>query len=136
MTQTPEKTELIALTTEIVSAYVANNTIVASELPALIGGVCHALTKASASETQPAKEDVKPAISIKKSVRPDHLVCLEDGKKFKSIKRHLRVHHDLTPEEYRERWGLAHDYPMVSPNYAEARSALAKKLGLGQKRKN
>jgi predicted transcriptional regulator len=93
------------------------------------------LNKASTSWSQPAREELKPAVSIKKSVTPDYIICLEDGKKFKSLKRHLRTHYDLSPEEYREKWGLAHDYPMVAPNYARARSDLAKRMGLGQRRR-
>lgn len=127
--------ELVELTAEIVSAYVSNNTVVANDLPSLISETFDALSKASARATQPIKEELKPAVPPKKSVTPDYIVCLEDGKKFKSLKRHLRTHYDLTPEEYREKWGLPHDYPMVAPNYAAARSALAKKMGLGQRRK-
>ena len=84
---------------------------------------------------EPVKEELKPAVPVRRSVTPDYIVCLEDGKKFKSLKRHLRTHYDLSPEEYREKWGLAPDYPMVAPNYAAARSALAKKMGLGQRRR-
>ena len=134
MREYEENSELVALTADIVSAYVSNNTLVAAELPALIDSVCDALTKAAATAAMPAKEELKPAVPIRKSVTPDYIVCLEDGKKFKSLKRHLRSHFDLSPEEYREKWGLPYDYPMVAPNYAAARSALAKKLGLGRRR--
>lgn len=135
MEENLEKNELVELTAEIVSAYVSNNTVVATDLSAVIHSVFDALNKASASWSQPAKEELKPAVAIKKSVTPDYIICLEDGKKFKSLKRHLRTHYDLSPEEYREKWGLAHDYPMVAPNYARARSDLAKRMGLGQRRR-
>lgn len=135
MDQTVDNTELVELTTNIVSAYVANNTVVAADLPNIINDVHDALVKASVAKTQQQGEELKPAVPIKKSIAPDYIVCLEDGKKFKSLKRHLRAHYNMTPEEYREKWGLPHDYPMVAPNYAAARSALAKKMGLGQRRK-
>ena len=130
-----EKDELVELTAEIVSAYVSNNTVVVTDLPALINNVFDALKKASSTGTQPAKEELRPAVPIKKSVTSEYIICLEDGKKFKSLKRHLRTHYDLSPEEYREKWGLPHDYPMVAPNYAAARSDLAKRMGLGQRRR-
>jgi len=130
-----EKNEIVELTAEIVSAYVSNNTVVAADLPSVIGNVFEALSKASAASGLPIKEELKPAVPIKKSVTPEFIICLEDGKKFKSLKRHLRTHYDLSPEEYREKWGLAHDYPMVAPNYAAARSDLAKRMGLGQRRR-
>lgn len=130
-----ESNELVELTAEIVSAYVANNTVVATDLPAVILNVFEALNKASSSIGRPPKEALKPAVPLKKSVTPEFIICLEDGKKFKSLKRHLRTHYDLSPEEYREKWGLPHDYPMVAPNYAAARSDLAKRMGLGQRRK-
>ncbi len=135
MSKENQKLEFIDLTAEIVSAYVSNNTVVASELPLLISNVCEALTKASAKESQPKEAALTPAVPIKRSVTPDFIVCLEDGKKFKSLKRHLRTGHSLTPEEYREKWGLSHDYPIVAPNYAASRSEMAKKMGLGQWRK-
>ena len=127
--------DLIDLAADIVSAYVSNNTVPTADLPALIASVHRALsnTQAGASEAEP--EPLKPAVNPKKSVFPDYIVCLEDGKKFKSLKRHLRTHYDLSPEDYREKWGLPADYPMVAPNYAAARSALAKKMGLGQQRR-
>ena len=131
-----EKNELVELTADVVSVYVSNNSVVANDLPTVINDVYEALSKASAKAALPVKEELKPAVSIKKSVMPDYIICLEDGKKFKSLKRHLRTHYDLTPEEYREKWGLPHDYPMVAPNYAAARSALAKKMGLGQRRRS
>ena len=126
---------LVELTADIVSAYVSNNAVVSADLPTLINETYDALSKAAAKASQPLTEELNPAVPIKKSVMPDYIVCLEDGKKFKSLKRHLRTHYDLTPEEYRDKWSLPHDYPMVAPNYAAARSALAKKMGLGQRRK-
>ncbi len=127
--------ELVELTAEVVSAFVSNNAVVASDVPGLIGEVHEALAKAAVRGAQPPREELKPAVPIKKSVTPDYIICLEDGKKFKQLKRHLRTHYNLTPEEYRERWGLPHDYPMVAPNYAKARSRLAKQMGLGRKNK-
>jgi len=127
--------EIVELTAEIVAAFVSNNPVIAGDVPGLIGEVHDALSRAAVRGTQPVREELKPAVSIKKSVTPDFIICLEDGKKFKQLKRHLRTHYNLSPEEYRERWGLPHDYPMVAPNYAAARSQLAKKMGLGQKRK-
>jgi predicted transcriptional regulator len=131
---TPNTLELAA---EIVSAFVSNNSVPASELPALIGSVHQALTQvASGSTQQPTEEPKKaPAVSVKKSIQPDYIVCLEDGKRFKSLKRHLRTVYDLTPDQYRAKWGLAPDYPMVAPNYAAARSELAKQMGLGARRR-
>jgi len=135
MDQTVDNTELVELTTNIVSAYVSNNTVVSADLPNLINEVHGALVRAAVTKGQAPAEEQKPAVPVKKSVTPDYIVCLEDGKKFKSLKRHLRAHYNMTPEEYREKWGLPHDYPMVAPNYAAARSALAKEMGLGQRRK-
>lgn len=125
----------IDLTAEIVSAYVGNNTTPASELPALIGQVHAALVRVAEGQ-QPAASNspAKPAVPIKKSLTAEYIVCLEDGKKFKSLKRHLRTQYNMTPEQYRDKWGLPPDYPMVAPNYAVARSQLAKKMGLGQQR--
>lgn len=135
MTDTPVDANLIDLTAEIVSAYVSNNTVAGTELPALINDVYNALQRTSGTQVEPEPEPLKPAVPVKKSVMPDYIICLEDGKKFKSLKRHLRTHYDMTPEEYREKWDLPADYPMVAPNYAAARSELAKKMGLGQQRK-
>ncbi len=129
-----ENNELVEFTTQIVSAYVSNNTVVPADLPALISDVHDALSRASNNVAQPVREELKPAVPPKKSVTPDYIICLEDGKKFKSLKRHLRTHYNMSPEEYREKWGLPADYPMVAPNYAQARSSLAKKMGLGQRR--
>lgn len=127
-------TDLIDLTADIVSAYVANHSVAAQDLPGLISEVHQALARTHAGMNEPEPEPQKPAVNPKRSVFPDYIICLEDGKKFKSLKRHIRTHYDLSPEEYREKWGLAPDYPMVAPNYAAARSALAKKMGLGQRR--
>ena len=118
--------DLTSYATDIVSAYVAHNAIGADKLPELIGSVYAALSKASVQGVEPEKAELIPAISVRKSVTPDYIVCLEDGKKFKSLKRHLRSHYDISPEEYRSKWGLPHDYPMVAPAYAAARSNLAK----------
>ena len=128
------KAELLDLTAAIVSAYVSNNTVQQLELGSLIRQVYQTLTTVTGYPEAAAREEPRPAISIKRSVTSDYIVCLEDGKKFKSLKRHLRSHYNLSPEEYREKWGLPHDYPMVAPNYAEARSQLAKKMGLGTRR--
>ena len=124
--------DLTSLTADIVSAYVAHNAISGEKLPDFIGSVYGALSRASTQGVEPPKEELKPAVSIKKSVTPDFIICLEDGKKFKSLKRHLRSQYDMSPEEYREKWGLPHDYPMVAPSYAAARSDLAKNMGLGR----
>ena len=130
---TPKTIELAA---EIVSAFVSNNSVPVTELPALISNVHAALTNvASGSTQQPAEEPKAPAVPIKKSVQPDYIVCLDDGKRFKSLKRHLRTVYNLTPEQYRAKWGLPSSYPMVAPNYAATRSELAKRLGLGQQRR-
>lgn len=130
--ETPSYIELAA---EIVSAYVSNNSVSTTELPQLINDVHNALARINGTAIEAPAEAPKPAVTVKKSVTPDHIVCLEDGKKFKSLKRHLRTQYNMTPEEYREKWGLPADYPMVAPNYAEARSQLAKKMGLGQQRR-
>ena len=121
------------LTADIVSAFVTNNKIEQSELGNLIEKVHLALVKAPAAAAEPEKPNLVPAVPIKKSVTPDYIISLEDGKKFKSLKRHLMGSYNLTPEEYRAKWGLPSDYPMVAPNYAKARSDLAKKMGLGRK---
>lgn len=129
----PEKhsaRELLEHTTEIVAAHVSNNTVAVNDLPDLIKQVYGTLATVEGN-SQPAAERPQPAVPIKKSVTPDFIVCLEDGKKLKMLKRHLKTAYNMTPEEYRERWGLAPDYPMVAPNYAAQRSSLAKKIGLG-----
>jgi predicted transcriptional regulator len=125
----------IELTAEIVSAYVSNNPVPAGDLSALINQVHGALTRVCGGQHDQVGEPPKPAIPVKKSVAPDYIICLEDGKKFKSLKRHLRTQYKMTPEQYREKWGLGPDYPMVAPNYAAARSHLAKQMGLGHQRR-
>jgi predicted transcriptional regulator len=127
--------EYIELTAEIVSAYVSNNSVMASDIPGLINQVHAALIRVGGARAEPPAEPLKPAISVKRSITPEHIVCLEDGKKFKSLKRHLRTQYNMTPEQYREKWGLPQDYPMVAPDYAAARSQLAKQMGLGQQRR-
>ncbi len=131
MSDQQNNTELLELTTEIVSAHVSNNSLPVGDLPQLIQDVYRTLSNVGG--VQSATERPQPAVSVKKSVTPDYIVCLEDGKKLKMLKRHLKTSYNLTPEEYRERWGLPRDYPMVAPNYAKHRSALAKKIGLGTK---
>lgn len=135
MTEPVDNSTLIELTSDIVSAYVSNNAVPVNDLSSLIGDVYKALEDTSKPVAEEVVEAPKPAVSIKKSITPDYIICLEDGKKFKSLKRHLRTHYNLSPEEYREKWGLPADYPMVAPSYAEARSNLAKKMGLGQQRR-
>jgi predicted transcriptional regulator len=125
----------LEVTVEVVAAYISNNSVPRTELPTLIADVHSALVKMIQNNGEPAVEPQKPAISARKSVTNDYIVCLEDGKKFKSLKRHLRTQYDMSPEEYREKWGLAADYPMVAPAYAKARSQLAKEMGLGQQRR-
>ena len=126
--------EILELTTEIVAAHVGNNSVAPTDLPQLIQDVYRTLS--SVGKAEPAQEKPKPAVPVKRSVQPDYIVCLEDGKKLKMLKRHLKTAYDMTPEEYRERWGLAADYPMVAPNYAKQRSQLAKKIGLGTRPRN
>lgn len=126
---------LIELTADVVSAYVSNNSVSAGDLPTLIAEVHAALGRAGNGADQAAAEKPKPAVNPKKSITDDYIICLEDGKKFKSLKRHLMTHYNLTPDQYRERWGLDPSYPMVAPNYALARSNLAKQMGLGRKPK-
>jgi len=135
MEEKPDQENVVELTADVVSAFISNNKVQPADLPGLIADVHEALTRAVLRGAGPARMDLIPAISRKKSITPDYIICLEDGKKFKQLKRHLRTHYNLTPEEYREKWGLAPDYPMVAPNYAAARSALAKQMGLGQRRK-
>ena len=135
MTDNPGEANFIALTAQVVSAYLSHNTVPAADIPALINQVHAALTRVTGKAGDGAGEPLKPAVSLKKSVTPEYIVCLEDGKKFKSLKRHLRTQYNMTPEQYREKWGLSADYPMVAPNYAAARSQLAKQMGLGQQRR-
>ncbi len=135
MTEGSESNPFIELAADIVSAYVSNNSVPLADLPGLINDVHAALTRVGTGPVETPVEPLKPAVAPKKSILADHLICLEDGKKFKSLKRHLRTQYNMTPEQYREKWGLPPDYPMVAPNYAEARSRLAKEMGLGQKRR-
>jgi len=125
----------IELTAGIVSAYVSNNSVSAGDIPNLINQIHSALIRVSSGQAEAPVEPLRPAVPVKRSITPDYIVCLEDGKKFKSLKRHLRTQYDITPEQYREKWGLPPDYPMVAPNYAAARSQLAKQMGLGQQRR-
>ncbi len=131
MTHQSKPNELLELTTEIVAAHVGHNTVSMSDLPQLIQDVYKTLANVGVQPAQP--ERPQPAVPIKRSVTPDYIICLEDGKKLKMLKRHLKTAYNMTPEEYRERWGLPADYPMVAPNYAQHRSTLAKKIGLGTK---
>jgi predicted transcriptional regulator len=127
--------EIVELTADVISAYVSNNPVPVSELPALIAQVHQSLSGLAGGAVAQPEEVQKPAVNPKRSVHDDYIVCLEDGKKFKSLKRHLSTHYDMTPDQYREKWNLPRDYPMVAPGYAAARSALAKKMGLGRKSK-
>ena len=131
MTEDNSSQAVLGLTAQIVSAHVSNNTVSRDALPDLIQQVFSTLMAAGTEQAEP--EQLQPAVPIKKSVFPDYIVCLEDGKKLKMLKRHLQTSYNMTPEQYRERWGLPHDYPMVAPRYAEHRSELAKKIGLGRK---
>ncbi len=137
MNDTTSGGKFIDLTAQIVSAYVGNNAVTAADIPALIHQVYSALSRVSGGSGggDAAGEALKPAVSVKKSITPEHIVCLEDGKKFKSLKRHLRTQYNMTPEQYRDKWSLPSDYPMVAPNYAAARSQLAKQMGLGRQRR-
>jgi len=130
-----ESNNHVELAAEIVSAYVSNNSVPASELPALLNDVHAAIVRVASGAVVAVAEAAKPAIAPKKSITNDYIVCLEDGRKFKSLKRHLRTQYNLSPEQYREKWSLPADYPMVAPAYAKARSALAKQMGLGQQRR-
>ena len=127
-----DQVELLELTTEIVAAHVSNNTVAMADIPDLIQQVFRSLSSVGGNGVAPA-ERPQPAVPIRKSVTPDYIICLEDGKKLKMLKRHLKTAYNMSPEEYRDRWGLAADYPMVAPNYAVQRSNLAKKIGLGTK---
>ena len=134
MNDTDQAVDYIELAADIVSAYVSNNPVPPAELAQLIGRIHGALVQIASgqSEAKAAATPQQPAVPVKKSVTADHIICLEDGRTFKSLKRHLRAKYDLSPEQYRAKWGLPPDYPMVAPNYANARSQLAKKMGLGQ----
>ncbi len=135
MSDTMGSNNYIELAADIVSAYVSNNSVPASDLPALINEVHSALLRVTSGQVIAVPETPKPAVSPKKSITNEHIVCLEDGRKFKSLKRHLRTQYNMSPDEYREKWNLPPDYPMVAPNYAKARSNLAKQMGLGQQRR-
>jgi predicted transcriptional regulator len=130
MNNPDQNSDLLALTTEIVAAHVSNNTVAVGDLPQLINQVYNSLAHIGTVPATPA-ERPQPAVPIRKSVHPDYIICLEDGKKLKMLKRHLKTAYNMTPEAYRERWGLSADYPMVAPNYARQRSRLAKEIGLG-----
>lgn len=127
--------DLVGMAAEIVSAFVSANSVSPQEIPGLIRTVHAALIEVSGAPPSILEAAPEPAISVKKSITPDYIICLEDGKKFKSLKRHLRTRYGMSPEEYRVKWSLPHDYPMVAPNYAKERSNLAKRMGLGQSRK-
>ena len=133
MTDNAENDKLLSLTADVLAAYVSKNPMPMGDLPELIGSIHRSLTGLTAGGREAKAGTPVPAVPIKKSVTPDYIVCLEDGKKFKSLKRHLRTQYNMTPEQYREKWGLPADYPMVAPNYAKARSELAKEMGLGRK---
>jgi predicted transcriptional regulator len=135
MTDEPTEGTYIALTAQIVSAYVGNNSVPTADIAGLIGQVHAALKRVSGGQAPISADPLKPAVPVKRSINSDYIVCLEDGKKFKSLKRHLRTQYSMTPEQYREKWALPPDYPMVAPNYAAARSQLAKQMGLGQQRR-
>jgi len=131
MSENSSANDLLTLTTEIVAAHVSNNTVAVADLPQLINQVYQSLQNIGGAPQAPAGERPQPAVSVKKSVHPDYIICLEDGKKLKMLKRHLKTAYNMSPEEYRERWALPADYPMVAPNYAKQRSRLAKEIGLG-----
>jgi predicted transcriptional regulator len=135
MAENPGDSVYIELTADIVSAYVSNNSVPSAEIPNLIGQIFSALKRVSGGQVAATTEPLKPAVPVKRSVTPEYIVCLEDGLKFKSLKRHLRTRYNMTPDQYREKWSLPPDYSMVAPNYAEARSQLAKQMGLGQQRR-
>jgi predicted transcriptional regulator len=132
MADNPGSPAFIELTADIVSAYVSNNSVAASEIPELIQQVHRTLLRVAGGAAEIPAEPARPAVAVKRSVTPEYIVCLEDGRKFKSLKRHLRTQYNMTPDQYREKWHLPADYPMVAPNYAAQRSRLAKAMGLGQ----
>ncbi len=131
-----ERIEVLRMVADVVAAYVGNNTVPAKDVPSIIEAVFGSLTGIERAAWKPADEPPKPAVSVDRSVTQDYLVCLEDGKRLKVLKRHLRANYDMTPEEYRAKWGLPPDYPMVAPSYAAQRSELAKKIGLGRRQSN
>lgn len=131
-----DRLELIEMTTELVASYVGSNAVAVTDVPRMIEYVHSTMSELAHAGAAAHEEPPTPAVPIKKSVTPDHIVCLEDGRKFKSLKRHLRTQYDMSPDDYRRKWGLPVDYPMVAPNYAKARSELAKRMGLGQTAKS
>lgn len=135
MSEGSTSVDYVSVTAEVVSSYVANNSMPAHDVPVLIEQVHTALAALGRPKEAAVVQPPKPAVPVRRSVTPDYIVCLEDGKRFKSLRRHLRTRYGLTPEQYREKWGLPDDYPMVAPNYARARSDLAKEMGLGQQRR-
>jgi len=135
MSHTITKSSYVDLAADIVSAYVAKNAVPIAELPALIASIHFALSKTAQGAVDQPEEELRPAVAIKKSITPDFLISLEDGRRYKSLKRHLRTSYNMTPDQYRAKWHLSSDYPMVAPNYAKARSELARTMGLGQKRR-
>ncbi len=133
MSQDDHNNAIVRLTTDVVTAYISNNPVPQPALSALISDIHASLSRLAGAVATPAEEPTKPAVSIKKSITDEYIICLDDGKKFKSLKRHLSTHYGMTPDEYRAKWGLPADYPMVAPAYAATRSAMAKKMGLGRK---
>ncbi len=134
MTERNESLDIVALVAEVVSAYVSNNEVEANELPAFIQQVHRSLSNVGSSRSYLLNDRAEPVVPVEESVQPDYIVCLEDGRRLKMLKRHLKTAYNMTPDQYRERWGLSADYPMVAPNYAKRRSALAKDIGLGTRR--
>jgi predicted transcriptional regulator len=132
--QKPEKADVLKMALEIVAAYLSNNNVQAGDVPEVINSVYRSLANLDGRAVDGFGDALKPAISVRKSVTPEYIVCLEDGKKLKMLKRHLRAAYNMSPEEYRAKWGLPADYPMVAPNYAALRSDFAKKIGLGRKK--
>ncbi|MEE2968923.1 MAG: MucR family transcriptional regulator [Pseudomonadota bacterium] len=129
-----EQNEILRMAVDIVSAYVGNNTVATDQVPDVISSVYASLSSLDGLQSEANAEPLKPAVSVRRSVNPDYIVCLEDGKKLKMLKRHLRAAYNMTPDDYRAKWGLPADYPMVAPNYASQRSEFAKKIGLGRKK--
>jgi predicted transcriptional regulator len=135
MSESQTSPNFVELAADIVSAYVSNNSVASADLPVLLNTIYTALTQTTQGQSHEPKAQSVPAVPVKKSVTSDYLICLDDGKKFKSLKRHLRTTYDMSPDQYRAKWGLPSDYPMVAPNYAKTRSELAKTMGLGQQRR-
>jgi predicted transcriptional regulator len=135
MSESQTSPNFVELAADIVSAYVSNNSVPSADLPMLLNTIYTALTQTAQGQSREPQAERVPAVPVKKSITPDYIVCLDDGKKFKSLKRHLRTTYDMSPDQYRAKWGLPSDYPMVAPNYAKTRSELAKTMGLGQQRR-